>query len=98
MDGRILEDESRRAMPPAEFALEAGGAVKKPFKHILLEEKTDTSLEELLQLHGSTDARTKHSQALTLTLTLSPNPNPCPNPNPYPSPNAAGASGRPGRA
>ena len=25
MDGRILEDESRRAMPPAEFALEAGG-------------------------------------------------------------------------
>ena len=83
MDGRILEDESRRAMPPAEFALEAGGAVKKPFKHILLEEKTDTSLEELLQLHGSTDARTKHSQALTLTRTrtLSPNPNPNPNPN-----------------
>jgi hypothetical protein len=63
MDGRILEDESRRAMPPAEFVLEAGGALKKPFKHILLEEKTDTSLEELLQLHGSTDARTKHSQA-----------------------------------
>ena len=50
-------------MPPAEFVLEAGGALKKPFKHILLEEKTDTSLEELLQLHGSTDARTKHSQA-----------------------------------
>ena len=63
MDGRILEDESRRAMPPAEFAQEAGGAAKKPFKHILLEEKTDTSLEELLLLHGSTDARTKHSQA-----------------------------------
>jgi len=78
MDGRILEDESRRAMPPAEFALVAGGAVKKPFKHILLEEKTDTSLEELLQLHGSTDARTKHSQALTLTRTLSPNPKPQP--------------------
>ena len=86
MDGRILEDESRRAIPPAEFALEAGGAVKKPFKHILLEEKTDTSLEELLQLHGSTDARTKHSQALTLTLTrtrtLSPHPHPNPNPKP----------------
>ena len=63
MDGRILEDESRRAMPPAEFAQEVGGQAKKPFKHIMLEEQPTSSLEEMLLLHGSTDARTKHSQA-----------------------------------
>jgi len=47
-------------MPPSDFT-----ADKQPFKHIFLEEQEETSLEELVMLHGSTDARdcARHSQA-----------------------------------
>ncbi len=56
MDGRILDDESKRAMPPPDFCKADAAQAKKPFKHIMLEEQPETSLEELVLLHGSTDA------------------------------------------
>jgi len=57
---RILDDESKRAMLPSDFSTE-----KQPLKHIFLEEQEETSLEELVLLHGSTDVRecARHSQA-----------------------------------
>ena len=43
-------------MPPPDFCKADAAQAKKPFKHIMLEEQPETSLEELVLLHGSTDA------------------------------------------
>ena len=79
VDGRVLEDESKRAMPVSDFAAIGGYTGKRSgLRAIVLEgpgscegdegdESRDrlTSLEELLQMHGSMDvaARAANAQA-----------------------------------
>ena len=72
VDGRVLEDESRRAMPVAEFAAIAG-VKKSPLKAIVVDgtgeaagddgDSDGMSLEQLLQMHGSIDVRARSANA-----------------------------------
>ena len=71
VDGRVLEDESKRAIPVADFVALAGlSHAKRPLRSIFLSssatsEDAGTSLEQLLQMHGSIDvaARAANAQA-----------------------------------
>ena len=71
VDGRVLEDESNRALSVADFVAIAGHtSAKRPLKAIVLassatSEDEGTSLEQLLQMHGSIDvaARAANAQA-----------------------------------
>ena len=73
VDGRVLEDASKRAMSVADFAALAGSTAKRPLRAIFLagpsssgaEGEDGASLEQLLQMHGSMDvaARAANAQA-----------------------------------
>ena len=73
VDGRVLEDQSKRAMSVADFVRLAGLTTKRPLRAILLQASghageggdEGTSLETLLQMHGSIDvaARAANAQA-----------------------------------
>lgn len=74
VDGRVLEDETKRAVSVTDFVALAGLSNRRPLRAIWLEGSTGadgdvetepTSLEKLLQMHGSMDvaARAANAQA-----------------------------------